>query len=82
MSKRQRLKAERKGKKPLLVATIIIDIFDDDSVAVRGPIRNPIPVFHVLGKAMIQLAAFYAAQQAEQNPIMQPPSPILPGNPN
>ena len=80
MGKGQRLKEEKKQQEPRVVATITIEMLANDQVSVKGPITNPIAVFDVLGKAMIQLAAFYARQQAEQRSRPPHPSPlILPG---
>jgi hypothetical protein len=62
---------------PRVLATLAIDYRSDGNVSVSGPIKDPILIMDVLGKALQAIANFQ--QEEKAGSIIQPkPSLVLP----
>ena len=82
MGKAARIKAEKAEAKleQKVLATLAIELMEDGTVRVRGPIDNPVQVINFLAGACTALTQFYLSRGDQGNRIMVPkPGLILPG---
>lgn len=66
---------------PKVLGTVTIDVLDNNSVTVNGPINQPALILDIFSKAMSAVAQHIAKQESKLI-AMPPPKIVIPGRKN
>jgi phosphoribosyl-dephospho-CoA transferase len=72
---------QAKQKDPKVLGTVTIDVLDNNSVTVNGPINQPALILDIFSKAMAAVAQHIAKQESKLI-AAPPPKIVTPGRKN